>query len=342
MNNDGDFYIGNKLINSSTGKEETFDIPVPTITGQDPARLSVVFDEVIVKERILVEGGKSKTILSEFDGPVNFDKEVKINDKTTINGLTKLNSTLEVTDTTQSNDKDTGCVVLEGGLGVEKNVNIGGNLNVSGVSTFVGVSTFQNGLFVKNDLSVVGVVTIGTDLVLGGELISNSSIVSAGGTFGNIQIAVTNDNTIDTKTGTGNLIIDSAGGTIDINDNVDISGNLVCGGTGTFTGDLIAFSSSDINLKENLVAIPNALTKVGLMTGYTFDWKSDTEIGYTRLYGGGTQDTGIIAQQVDALGLPGITTTREDGTMAVRYEKLVPILINAIQELEARVKTLEG
>ena len=78
------------------------------------------------------------------------------------------------------------------------------------------------------------------------------------------------------------------------------------------------------------------------MTGYTFDWKSGTEIGYTRLYGEGSQDTGVIAQQVDALGLPGITTTREDGTMAVRYEKLVPILINAIQELEARVKTLEG
>ena len=93
MNNDGDFYIGNKLINSSTGKEETFDIPVPTITGQDPARLSVVFDEVIVKERILVEGGKSKTILSEFDGPVNFDKEVKVNDKTTVNGVVKINNT---------------------------------------------------------------------------------------------------------------------------------------------------------------------------------------------------------------------------------------------------------
>ena len=342
MNNDGDFYIGNKLINSSTGKEETFDIPVPTITGQDPARLSVVFDEVIVKERILVEGGKSKTILSEFDGPVNFDKEVKINDKTTINGLTKLNNTLEVTNTTQSTDKDTGCVVLEGGLGVEKNVNIGGNLNVSGVSTFVGVGTFQSGLFVNNDLSVVGVVTIGTDLVLGGELISNSSIVSAGGTFGNIQIATTNDNTIDTKTGTGNLIIDSAGGTIDINDNVDISGNLVCGGTGTFTGDLIAFSSSDQTLKENLVPIQNALTKVGLMTGYTYDWKVERYNGFDHLTSLGESDTGVIAQQVAALGLPGITTTREDGTMAVRYERIVPILIEAIKELEARVKTLEG
>ena len=141
----------------------------------------------------------------------------------------------------------------------------------------------------------------------------------------------------------GNLEIGPiANGQIDLNDNVAITGNLTCTGSETFDGDLIAFASSDENLKENLVVIPNALTKVGLMTGYTFDWKSDTEVGDTRLYGGGTQDTGIIAQQVDALGLPGITTTREDGTMAVRYEKLVPILINAIQELEARVKTLEG
>ena len=53
-------------------------------------------------------------------------------------------------------------------------------------------------------------------------------------------------------------------------------------------------------------------------------------------------DTGVIAQQVDAIGLPCITTTREDVTMAVRYERLVPILIEAIKELEARVKTLEG
>ena len=70
------------------------------------------------------------------------------------------------------------------------------------------------------------------------------------------------------------------------------------------------------------------------MTGYTFDW--------IKSFNGGLSDTGIIAQQVDALGLPGITTTRPDGVMAVQYDKLIPILINAIQELEARVKTLEG
>ena len=225
MNNDGDFYIGNKLINSSTGKEETFDIPVPTITGQDPARLSVVFDEVIVKERILVEGGKSKTILSEFDGPVNFDKEVKVNDKTTVNGVVKINNTVEITNTTDSTDKDTGSLITEGGVGIEKNLNVGGGLHVTGPSTFVGLVTTSNDLFVGGGISVVGVVTIANDIVLGGNLQTiggGGAIVSSGGTFGNIQVGTTNDNTIDTKTGTGNLIIDSAGGTIDINDNVDI------------------------------------------------------------------------------------------------------------------------
>ena len=200
-------------------------------------------------------------------------------------------------------------------------------------------------MFVGGGVSVVGVVTIANDIVLGGNLQTiggGGAIVSSGGTFGNIQVGTTNDNTIDTKTGTGNLIIDSAGGTIDINDNVDISGNLVCGGTGTFTGDLIAFSSSDQNLKENLVVIPNALAKVGVMTGYTFTWKSGEEQYDSFPYYEGLPDTGVIAQQVDALGLPGITTTRSDGTMAVRYERLVPLLIEAIKELEARVKTLEG
>ena len=79
MNNDGDFYIGNKKLSSKTGQETVFDAPIPTITGQDASRLSVVYDEVTVKERILVEGGNSGTILSQFDGPVTFNRETKFN-----------------------------------------------------------------------------------------------------------------------------------------------------------------------------------------------------------------------------------------------------------------------
>ena len=53
-------------------------------------------------------------------------------------------------------------------------------------------------------------------------------------------------------------------------------------------------------------------------------------------------DTGVIAQDVEALGLPGITTTRDDGVKALRYERLVPILIEAVKELTAKVNSLEN
>tara|TARA_B100000123_G_scaffold233886_1_gene184220 strand:+ start:234 stop:602 length:369 start_codon:yes stop_codon:yes gene_type:complete len=113
------------------------------------------------------------------------------------------------------------------------------------------------------------------------------------------------------------------------------------------------FSDSDKDLKENLVVIPNALTKVGLMTGYTYDWKNHTversKYNTKNFNLAGESDTGVIAQDVELLGLPGITTTRDNGTKAVKYERLVPVLIEAIKELKAendalkaRVTTLEG
>ena len=44
MNDKGDFYIGNTKIASASGQQTTFDIPVATVTGEDPNRLSAVFD----------------------------------------------------------------------------------------------------------------------------------------------------------------------------------------------------------------------------------------------------------------------------------------------------------
>ena len=109
------------------------------------------------------------------------------------------------------------------------------------------------------------------------------------------------------------------------------------------SGDIIAFASSDINLKENITVIPNALDKINSLSGNTFNWKSGSSYATTpEFYSGITQDTGVIAQEVEALGLPGITTTRDDGTKAVRYERLIPILIQAVKELSAKVTALEG
>ena len=102
--------------------------------------------------------------------------------------------------------------------------------------------------------------------------------------------------------------------------------------------DIIAYASSDQNLKENIVGISGALDKVKAISGNTFTWKADN--GYDYL--DNNQDIGVIAQEVEALGLPGITTTRDSGFKAVNYDKLVPVLIQAIKELSAKVSALEG
>ena len=98
-------------------------------------------------------------------------------------------------------------------------------------------------------------------------------------------------------------------------------------------GDITAFYTSDERLKENITPIPNALAKVASISGNTFDWndKSDKE----------GSETGVIAQEVESLGLPDVVTTRDNGYKAVRYEKLVPLLIEAIKELKEEVDELK-
>ena len=100
-------------------------------------------------------------------------------------------------------------------------------------------------------------------------------------------------------------------------------------------GDIIAFHSSDQRLKDNITLIPDALDKVTSLSGNTFNWNENTE-------NEGKGDTGVIAQEVEALDLPGVTTTRENGYKAVRYEKLIPLLIEAIKELKAEVNELKS
>ena len=434
MNDKGDFYIGNTKISSSSGQQTTFDIPIPTITGEDPNRLSIVADEIIVKERLLVEGGTSKQILSQFDGPVTFNSDVRLSNATKkldVVGQTNLNGEVNVNLTTESSSLGTGAMIVDGGVSIAKNLYIGGNLvgdgasNLSGfdsitATSFTGdgsgltntgaqLSTASSGTervvltdktsgtmttaktdpqltfsFATNTLSCTNVTattftgalsgnsttaTTATNVVGAANRVlfnsgTNTTTTSANLTFNGTQLATNNlvaqnvrisssgGNEIDTLS--GNLILDSAGGTVQVDDTLQVTGNLDVNGTGTHTlagilevsgeirainSDIVAFSSSDRNLKDNITVIPNALDKINAISGNTFTWKSDPS-AYEHF--GTKDDTGVIAQEVEALGLPGITTTRDDGTKAVRYDRLIPVLIQAVKELSAKVTALEG
>ena len=101
--------------------------------------------------------------------------------------------------------------------------------------------------------------------------------------------------------------------------------------------DITAFYSSDIRLKENIHPIQNALEKVESISGNTYDWK----VGYEEFHSHKGNDIGVIAQEIEQI-LPQIVINRDNGYKAVQYEKIVPLLIEAIKELSAKVKELES
>ena len=167
MNSDGDFFVGNKKISSATGQEITFDIPIPTVTGQDPNRLSVVFDEVIVKERILVEGGNSRQILSQFDGPVTFNGDLRINSKLNLKNDLYVDGTVKFDKDTDSNPATIDCSngLLNGAFQVKGGAAIGKKLNVCGdVKLFSSTTSTSS---TSGALQVVGGVGIGGNLNVG-------------------------------------------------------------------------------------------------------------------------------------------------------------------------------
>ena len=102
----------------------------------------------------------------------------------------------------------------------------------------------------------------------------------------------------------------------------------------TATGDIVAYSSSDRRLKDNIQPIPDALQKIEEIGGYEFDWNDnqDTFEGH---------DIGVIAQEIEAVA-PELVATRDNGYKAVKYDKLTAILIQAVKELSAKVKELEN
>ena len=81
MNDRGEFYSGATKINGATGEETVIEAPVVSFFGDDAVsevtkRNSGVFDDLVVKERLTVEGGENNNQTSQFYGPVNFSQKV--------------------------------------------------------------------------------------------------------------------------------------------------------------------------------------------------------------------------------------------------------------------------
>lgn len=241
----------------------------------------------------------------------------------------------------------TGTSTLTGTVTTGGNATIGNNLTVNGTSTLTGLVTTGGNANIGDNLNVSGTLAVGlTTTLTGATTIGSTATVNGLATLTNgltvngagvVSIArpTTISNTL-TVTGASSLNNTTVNGSLTVTGAVQ-TGSMAISGALTVTGDITAFFTSDARLKTNLELIPNALEKVSEVNGYTFDWNDDAK---AMNIGDESTDVGVVAQEIEKV-MPEVVKTRANGYKAVNYEKLVPLLIEAIKELKEKVERLE-
>jgi len=95
----------------------------------------------------------------------------------------------------------------------------------------------------------------------------------------------------------------------------------------TVSGDVVV--SSDARLKANIMSLGSTLAKLLLIDGKRYTMKKD-----------GKQKIGVLAQDIQKV-FPELVTTDDKDMLAVNYQGLVPVLINALKEQDDKISRLE-
>ena len=123
-------------------------------------------------------------------------------------------------------------------------------------------------------------------------------------------------------------------------------------GTGTFStnGNVIAFAS-DKRLKTNIKPIENPLDKVKLLNGFTYNWNDkaktlanyDTEESLVGVFAQEIQE--VLPEAVKLAPFDNDTTGNSisgENYLTVQYEKIVPLLIEAIKDQQKQIDELKS
>jgi len=175
------------------------------------------------------------------------------------------------------------------------------------------------------------------NIFINGE--SQGIIVDAGGNkrvgfmkYAGVEGALVHGNSVNFRIGQVNQA-SVTGGTFTTQVSVDNSGNMVV------LGNITAYGSpSDERFKTNINPLAGALETIKQLQGVTFEWKEDTDsFKITSL----KEDIGFIAQQVQKV-LPSIVREDDKGYLGLRERAIIPLLVEAIKELNAKIDKLEG
>jgi hypothetical protein len=169
-------------------------------------------------------------------------------------------------------------------------------------------------------------VTSGGQLVVGSTVSHGGNIESVSGYFRAYDGA--------SSQGTGYVASDGAGNEWHFGRNTSNGYYYVVRqtGTGMYMNTNSWVATSDLRAKENISPIENSLLKIIALNPVRFTFKKD-----------GMEDVGFIAQEMyehipDVVDKP----KDEEEMMGIAKEKLIPYLVKAIQELNAKVTALEN
>ena len=195
--------------------------------------------------------------------------------------------------------------------------------------------------------SIPSGIVSGSSQILGGtNIFSSSAQLPSGIVSGSTQVisllpmstvSGSSQVTLSSTTGYGTVINQNLLTTSNVQHNSLGIGMAASGTAGRIdaSGDIVAFSTSDKNFKENITPIENPIEKIRMISGNTYDWKVDMK----EFHGFEGNDVGVIAQEIEAV-LPQLVTTRETGYKAVKYDKLVALLIEGMKAQQNQIDNL--
>ena len=206
--------------------------------------------------------------------------------------------------------------------GDNTDINLG--LQAGDSPTFVG-GNFTGDVQISGDLVVQGAATeiqvselrIEDKLITVASGSANSSAANGAG----LEIDRGSDSNITLKW-------NHSDGRLEVNDDFFSQGTI------SATSDIVAYVSSDERLKTEIKPIENPIEKINSISGNSFVWDEEKQ----NIYKG--KDYGVIAQEIEKV-LPELVNTREDGYKAVKYDRIVSLLIEGIKELSDEVNQLK-
>jgi hypothetical protein len=281
--------------------------------------------------------------ISESGNAVNIANSLSVNCNITVNGCLKLDSILR---DSVNQAGSSGQILQSTGSGVKWITSTGTSCtgNIAGGGTVNTISKFTGGTAIGDSVIKESLGNIGIDaLPTGSYKVSIGGSVCATKFTGNLTGNIIGCTTVGgSMTASGAVIgssISNTNSTAVITDagdvlarNITASGDICALGTIRSAGDVIAFSSSDERLKDNITCISDSNNIINSLNGYCFDWNDKSEREGS--------STGLMAQEVQKV-LPNAVCERDNGYLAVDYIQLIPVMVEELKRLNKIVSKLE-